>query len=68
MKVRMLTGMAGRDADGREFAVAPGEEITLDAETAKRLLESDQAEPVAAKASDRAERRQSKAAAAAETR
>lgn len=45
MAVKMLVGIAGAD-----FSCSPGEEIELDAETEKRLVESGQAEKVKAPA------------------
>lgn len=56
MKVKLLTGMAGAD-----FSHAPGSVVEFDAATAKRLLESGQAVPVAEKRSQKAEKRVVKA-------
>lgn len=64
----MLTGIAGTDKDGNVFSFANGEEIDVAEESAKRLLETGQAEPVAVKPQARAEKRTSPRAATAETR
>lgn len=68
MKIRMLTGIAGVDHEGREYAHSPGDEVTVDDATAKRLLDTEQAEAIASKPAQRAEKRTSTKAAAAETR
>lgn len=54
MKVKLLTSRAGID-----FAQDAGDVIEVSNDEAKRLLESGQAEPVAKKASDKAEKRSS---------
>ena len=41
--VKLLVSIAGAD-----FSYAPGEKVTFDKETEKRLIESGQAEPVQA--------------------
>lgn len=68
MKIRMLTGVAGTRDNGEVFSVSPGEEADFDTDTAKRYLESGQAEVVAAKPVSKAEKRTSTRAATAETR
>lgn len=57
MRVRMTTGRSWMDADGRTVAVGPDEECVLEVGEARRLLESDQAVPVAEKPVERAEKR-----------
>jgi hypothetical protein len=57
MKVKLTTGRAWCQPDGKTVAADPGDEITVDAAEGRRLLESGQAEPVAAKPSSRAEKR-----------
>lgn len=57
MRVKMTTGRAWTDADGRTVAVDADDEITVNTDEAKRLLESGQAIPVAQKPSSRAEKR-----------
>jgi hypothetical protein len=52
MTVRLTTGMVSADA-----AHGPGDEITIDTKTAKRLLESGQAEPVVQRRVAKAEKR-----------
>lgn len=53
VKVRYRNGAIGPDGT----VINPGDEISVDADTAKRLLESETVEPVAQKASSRAEKR-----------
>lgn len=53
VKVRYLNGAIGPDGT----VINPGQEVSVDSATAKRLLESGAAEPVARKASSRAEKR-----------
>lgn len=60
MKVKLLTGMAGT-RDGAGFSHLPGEVVEFDNATAKRLLDSGQAVPVAEKRQERAEKRVVKA-------
>ena len=57
MKIRMLTSLAGADAEGRVFSYSTGDELDVEPETAKRYLESEQAEAVAVKPTQRAEKR-----------
>ena len=57
VNIRLLTAMAGVD-----FSHAAGDEIALDAAAAKRLIENGDAEPVAKRATDKAEKRVSKTA------
>lgn len=64
MRIRMLTSLGGVDKDGRTFVYNVDEEHDLPNKDAKEYLERGQAEPVATKAHDRAEKR----VVAAETR
>jgi len=57
MRIRMLTDQAGADKDGKIEVRENGQEYEVPSAEAKRLLESGQAEPVARKGSDRAEKR-----------
>lgn len=52
MKVKLLVSRGGID-----FSQQAGETVDVDPETAKRMIEDGQAEPVAEKRSDRAEKR-----------
>lgn len=57
MKVKLKVTRSTTDKDGRTIAHHEGETIDVPNDEAKRLLESDQAEPVAKKRAERAERR-----------
>lgn len=57
MKVKLKVTRSTVDKDGRAIANHEGETIDVPNDEAKRLLESDQAEPVAKKRAERAERR-----------
>ena len=56
MKIRMLTSMAGRDADGEMYVRDEATEHDVDDAEALRLIESEQAEAVGVKPSKRRER------------
>ena len=58
MKVRLKTSRAGY-RDGAAFSEKIGQEIEVTSERAKRLIDAGQAEPVAQKKSQRAEKRTS---------
>jgi hypothetical protein len=53
----MTTGRAWADRDGKSLSVDPGQELEVDNEEARRLLESGQAVPVAVLPADRVEKR-----------
>jgi len=56
MKVKLLVSRAGT-RDGESFSESAGEVVEVPNDEAKRLLEAGQAEPVAKKRAQRAEKR-----------
>ncbi len=57
MKVKVEQSMAGQTKEGVAYSHHPGDEIEVDSDEGKRLVEAGIASPIAVKKVDRAEKR-----------